>query len=310
MRVIISGVTGAIGIALINECIKSNIETLVFSRQASLRSSCIPSHPLVKVKDCALDELVMMQNEEGRDYDAFFHLAWDGTNGSKRNDFYLQNLNVKYALDAVGAANRFGCHTFIGAGSQAEYGRVDGVLTSYTPTFPETGYGIAKLCAGQMTREYAHALGIKHIWARILSVYGPNDGSQSMVMSTIYKLKYNITPQFTKGEQMWDYLYSGDAAEALLSLCNGGKDGKTYVLGSGIARPLMEYIRDIRDLVAPDMELVLGEIPYADNQVMCLCADISELTKDTGFEPKTSFKNGINSIIAWINTKSDSECMK
>ena len=38
---------------------------------------------------------------------------------------YIQNKNVEYTLDAVYLAKRFGCDTFIGAGSQAEYGIVN-----------------------------------------------------------------------------------------------------------------------------------------------------------------------------------------
>lgn len=124
---------------------------------------------------------------------------------------YLQKRNVQYALDAVEVAKRFGCRKFIGAGSQAEYGRVEGILKN-TSVCPETGYDIAKLCAGQTTREYAHQLGLEHNWSRILSIYGPNDEAQSMVMSTINKLQKKEVPQFTKGEWTWDYLYSGDAA--------------------------------------------------------------------------------------------------
>lgn len=88
---------------------------------------------------------------------------------------YLQNYNVIYALDAVELAHCCGCRTFVGAGSQAEYGRFEGKLRPDTPAFPENGYGMAKLCAGEMTRIQAHKYGIKHIWARILSVYGPYD---------------------------------------------------------------------------------------------------------------------------------------
>lgn len=222
-----------------------------------------------------------------------------GTTGAARNDMYLQNQNVRYALDAVGAAKRFGCHTFIGAGSQAEYGRVEGVLKPDTPVFPEMGYGIAKLCAGQMTREHAYRLGMKHIWVRILSVYGQNDGAQSMVMSTINKLKSGEVPQFTKGEQMWDYLYSGDAARAFRLVGEEGIDGKTYVLGSGQAHPLAEYIKIIQDVVSPNGQIELGAIPYAPKQVMYLQADITELNKDTGFVPEMDFATGINKILEW-----------
>lgn len=298
-RVIITGATGAVGTALIKACIEKQIEVLVFVREDSKRNSNIPKHPLVKTMNCSLEELAEVVNPEETCYDVFYHLAWAGTTGEARNDMYLQNMNVKYALDAVGAAKRFGCHTFVGIGSQAEYGRVEGLLHYDTPVKPEMGYGIGKLCAGQMTREYAHQLGLKHEWVRILSIYGPYDGMQSMVMSTVQKLLNGEVPRFTKGEQMWDYLYSEDAADALVGIGERGKDGSIYVLGSGQASPLSEYIEIIRDKVNPDMPIELGAIPYAKRQVMHLCADISNLKEDTGFHAKTSFEDGIEKILMW-----------
>lgn len=296
-KAIITGATGAVGTALVKELISHNVEVLVFCREGSKRNEQIPEHKLVTKRYCSLSELATVQNDTGKDYDCFYHFAWEGTTGTARNDMYLQNQNVKYALDAVATAKRFGCHTFISAGSQAEYGRVEGMLKPNTPTFPEMGYGIGKLCAGQMTREYAHQLGMKHIWTRILSVYGPHDGAQSMVMSTINKLKNGKVPQFTKGEQMWDYLYSGDAAEAFRLLGERGIDGKIYVLGSGTARPLAEYIKDIRNIVKPNAEIDLGAIPYSERQVMHLQADVDELHNDTGWTAHTTFIEGIENIL-------------
>ena len=294
---VISGATGAIGTALTKKLVNEGVKVLILCRKDSKRTQNIIESPLVKVKYCALDELSSLTNDTGEEYDVFYHFAWMGAAGPGRHDMYLQNENVKFALDAVEAAKRFGCKTFIGAGSQAEYGRVEGLLRPDTPTFPEMGYGYAKLCAGQMTRDYAHQLGLQHVWTRILSVYGPNDGAQSMVMSTINKLRNGETPQFTKGEQMWDYLYSGDAANAFYLLGDRGIDGKTYVIGSGKARPLAEYIEIIRDEVNPDAKIELGAIPYAPKQVMHLQADISELQKDTGFEPMIGCEDGIKEIL-------------
>lgn len=304
-RAIITGATGAVGTALVRELVSNGIEVLVFCREGSKRNAQIPEHKLVTKKYCSLGDLATVQNDTGKDYDCFYHFAWEGTTGTARNDMYLQNQNVKYALDAVAAAKRFGCHTFIGAGSQAEYGRVEGILKPDTPAFPEIGYGIGKLCAGQMTREYAHQLGMKHIWTRILSVYGPNDGVQSMVMSTINKLKNGEVPEFTKGEQLWDYLYSGDAANAFYLLGEKGKDGKVYVLGSGQAQPLAAYIEKIREAVAPDAEIRLGTIPYSEKQVMHLEADVLPLKIDLGWRPKIGFQEGINLTLNVIQGKSD-----
>ena len=296
-RAIVTGATGAIGAALIKELISKNIEVLVFCRKESKRNFQIPSHGLVTRKFCSLEQLATMENDVNKEYDVFYHLAWKGTTGKERNDMYLQNKNIQYALDAVKVARRFGCKKFIGAGSQAEYGRVNGMIKADTPAFPETGYGIAKLCAGQMTRELSHQYHMQHNWVRILSVYGPNDSKQSMVISTIEKLKNNEVAKFTKGEQKWDYLYSSDAAHAFFRIGNQGVDGKVYVLGSGKARPLSEYIYEIKRIVNPNGKIELGAIPYGPKQVMYLCADTRELEKDVGWKANVDFTSGIEKIL-------------
>ena len=294
---IITGATGAIGHALIDELINNNVKLLVLVREDSCSSRTIPRHPLLELRSCSLEQLENFENIKNESYDVFYHLAWSGTTGAARNDMQLQNLNVKYTLDAVELAEKFHCRRFVFAGSQAEYGRFSGKLGPETAVFPENGYGMAKLCAGQMSRALCRQLGMEQIWFRVLSVYGPYDGAGSMVMSTINKLKQGIVPEFTKGEQIWDYLYSADAGRAFYLAGEKGIDGKIYVLGSGQGRPLAEYIKIIRDAAAAGAELGLGKIPYAEKQVMHLEADISELQKDTGFKPEVSFNEGIQKIL-------------
>ena len=298
-RAVISGATGAIGTALVSNLVENGVEVLVLCREGG-RTHRIKKHPQVTVKHCDLAGLATLQNDTGKSYDAFFHFAWGGTSGAARNDTLLQSDNIRYTLDAVGAAHRFGCHTFIGAGSQAEYGRVEGNLTPATPAFPENGYGIAKLAAGALSRLAAQQLGMRHIWVRVLSVYGPFDGENSMITSTLRRFLRGEQPQFTKGEQLWDYLYSEDAAEAFRLIAEKGKDGAIYPLGGGKAVPLKEYIFALRDAVDPALPLTLGEVPYAPLQVMHLCADISTVTADTGWVPRTKFADGITKTLAWI----------
>lgn len=299
-RAIITGPTGAIGIALIQYLIDQNVKVLAICRKGSKRIKWIPKHENVEVVECNLDNLCNYSGDTNTTYDVFYHFAWEGTIGDSRNDMYLQNKNVKYTLDAVTLAERFGCHTFIGAGSQAEYGIVEGILSPSTPTNPQNGYGMAKLCAGQMSRYLCQQKSITHIWTRILSIYGPYDGENTMVISTIKKLLADQIPQFTKGEQQWDYLYSGDAAKALYLIGEKGHDKKIYCIGSGSARPLYEYIYKIRDAIDPRLNLGIGDIPYSENQVMYLCADIKDLTEDTGFKPSVDFDGGIQQTINWV----------
>ena len=296
-RAVITGATGAIGTALIRELIENQVEVLVLFREGSARKDRIPVHPLVKASACSLDGYDSFAQTGDFAYDVFYHLAWNGTTGPQRNDWYLQNQNVKYALDAVALASRLGCRRFIGIGSQAEYGRVDGILGPDTPACPETGYGIAKLAAGLMTREYARQLGMVHHWVRVLSVYGPGDGSQSLVMTAIREFMEGSGAKFTKGEQDWDYLNSADAARALYRMGWRGVDGRTYVLGGGKSAKLRDYIEVIRQEVNPEAFALYGAVPYSDRQVMHLEADISDLRADLGWEPAIGFREGIRALL-------------
>lgn len=298
-RVIITGPTGSIGIALIQILIDNNIEVLAVVRRGSKRLSNIPQSKNVQIVELDLAEMEKLPEIVKKQYDVFYHFGWDGTFGNSRNNMQGQLQNIQYSLDAVEVAFQMGCKRFIGAGSQAEYGRVEGKLTSKTPTFPENGYGIAKLCAGQMTRILCEQKGMEHIWTRILSVYGPCDGENTMVMSTIRKLLVGEVPFFTKCEQMWDYLYSKDAGKAMYLLGMQGVSGKTYCIGSGQVKQLVSYVEGIREVINPNATLELGVVPYAPNQVMYLCADIEELTEDTGFVPEYEFKKGIAETINW-----------
>lgn len=299
-KIIITGPTGAIGHALIEKCLNEGCEVFAICRPNSARIKSLPKHARLHVLEYDLSELYKAKETLPEDCDVLYHFGWAATFGDARNDMPIQIKNIQYTIDAVHLAHVCGCSTFIGAGSQAEYGRVEGKLSADTPAFPENGYGMAKLCAGEMSRVEAQKLGIKHIWTRILSVYGPYDGNYSMVMSTIIKFLKGEKPSFTKGEQEGDYLYSYDAAEALFMLAISGKEGKVYVLGSGTTRTIKDYIEDIRDEISPCSDLCLGAIPYSDHQVMYLCADISEITKDTGWNPHTNFKDGIRSIVKYF----------
>lgn len=307
-RVCITGATGTIGMALIRKCIENDIEVIALVNPDSKRLDRIPDDEHITVIKCGLSDLAdatpeslgISPTDEGIYADAMFHLAWGGTFGDARNDKELQDKNASYALDAVRLAGRLGCRVFVGAGSQAEYGRVSGVLRSDTPCKPENEYGRAKLASSEATRELCRSLGIRHIWPRILSIYGPYDGERTMVMSVISQLLAGKKPALTAGEQMWDYLYADDAAQAMLLLAEHGKDGSIYPIGSGKARPLRKYIEIIRDAIDPSLPLGFGEVPYSDRQVMYLCADISDLSADTGFVPSVSFEEGVRMTIEYF----------
>ena len=300
-RAVVTGPTGVVGTALVKELLDFGYELLLLVREGSPHNVRVyemaEGRPQVQVRECSLEHLKDFQEESPRKWDLFFHLSWGGTKGKDRFDPYIHTKNVEYALDAVSLAKRLGCECFLGAGSQAEYGRCDERLTPETLPCPENAYGIGKLSAGHMTRELCRQLGIRHVWTRILSVYGPNDGEKTLITSLVNSLLKGERPVSTKGEQVWDYLYSADAARALRLIAERGRGGETYLVASGKEKLLRDYILELRDVVAPGADVGIGEMPYGDRQVMHLTADISRTTADTGFRPEISFAEGVRRMI-------------
>lgn len=299
-NVIITGATGAIGRALVDYLTMHKVNILLIIRPESKRIQGLEHYANVTMIECDLSNIASLQSKITQQHDTFFHFAWAGTYGESRDDMYLQLENIRSTLAAVELAKACGCSTFLGAGSQAEYGRVEQIkIAPTTPTNPETGYGIAKLCAGHMSRQLCKEKGIRHIWTRILSIYGPYDAAYTMIMSGIRDMLNGTELQCTKGEQMWDYLYSKDAAKALFLAAEKGRDQAVYCIGSGQVRPLREYIEDMRNCINKTLPIGFGAVPYGKKQVMYLCADIAALCKDTGFVPEYSFKTGIEETVAW-----------
>ena len=297
---VIVGPTGVIGTALCRRLAECGIRVYAVCRPDSARISALPQSRQIVTVLCDASELSRLPELIPGGADAFYHFAWGSTTGDGRNDMPSQVNNIRNTIEAVRAAGALRCKVFLGAGSQAEYGRVEGPLRPETPCFPENGYGIAKLCAGQMSRVEAHRLGMEHIWTRVLSIYGPGDNSVSVIPIVIRKLKQGEMPALTAGEQQWDYLYSDDAAEAFYLLARHGVDGKVYPVGSGEVRPLREYMEMLRDAVDPELPLGFGQIPYGPQQVMYLRADISQLRGDTGFSPQVPFAEGIRRTVQSI----------
>lgn len=294
-NIIVTGATGCVGSAVVRRALANDIHVTCIVHNGSKRLSNLPKDERLKIVECNLSEYKDLEIEG--QYDAFIHLSWEKTFGASRDDAEVQTRNIQYTLDAVHLAYRCGCKVFVGAGSQAEYGVQSADLTPELPVKPESGYGIAKYAAGKLSAMLCKSLRMRQNWVRILSVYGPNDSENTLISYVIRELKAGRSPELTKCEQIWDYLYADDAGDAILAIAEKGIDGKAYPLGSGNGRKLSEYIEDICKSINPNVEVKFGIKDYYPHQPMYLVADLKELTADTGWEPKTFFVDGIKQII-------------
>lgn len=306
-RIVVTGATSMIGVALIEECLKHNVEIYAAVRLTSPKLARLPEHPLLHLVNCDLDSLCRLPELIAEKCDTFYHIAWGNTGENRNRSTELQSRNISHTLEAVKAAHALGCQKFIGAGSQAEYGPMDvNKISPDSPTRPTTPYGASKLAAGQLAQMLCRELGMECIWPRIFSVYGIYEKETTMVASGLRKMLVGEKTEFTPAMQRWDYLYSKDAGRAYYLIGEKGHGGSVYCVGSGQACPLKNYIEKMAELTGA-AETGIGARPYPPGAVMNLCADIENLTEDTGFLPEYTFEEGIRETIAWIQSQNTGE---
>ena len=75
-RIIVTGATSMIGVALIEECIKHGTEVYAVVREGSKKRSRLPESSLIKFADCSLEHLDRLPEMISQECDTFYHIAW------------------------------------------------------------------------------------------------------------------------------------------------------------------------------------------------------------------------------------------
>jgi len=295
-KIIVTGATSMIGIAVIECALNHDVEVFAIVNPNTSRLSRLPSHEKLHLIECDISKLLFLPGIS--DFcDCFYHFAWSYTKKQTRDDPVLQFRNVQYTLDAVCLALRCGCRKFIGAGSQAEYGIVDGRIDNNTKFYPQTSYGISKFAAGLLSRKLCKSYNMINIWARIFSVYGRFDNSDTMLDYAIRNFAKNEVAYFSEGSHKWDYLNEVDAGRAFYLLGEKCNCSKEYRIASGNSRMLIEFIK----IVANEMNAghLCKFVKRPSSTVYNLEADITDLREDIGFIPEVSFEDGIKEMISY-----------
>jgi UDP-glucose 4-epimerase len=230
--------------------------------------------------------------------DAVIHLAWSGVGSADRNS-PQQFQSLSSSLNLLEAAISAGCKHWVGLGSQAEYGRCRNRVTENQATQPTTLYGQSKLSAGQLMAMRCKQVDVRFAWMRLFSSFGPTDNPEWMIPYLIRQLSRKERPALTLGEQLWDYIYVEDAANAVYSVLNSPEASGVFNLGSGKTIQLRRFVEKIRDRIDPSLPLGFGEVAYREDQVMHLEADNSRLIELTGWEPVTPLDTAIANTVAW-----------
>jgi nucleoside-diphosphate-sugar epimerase len=286
-KVIMTGATGFLGFALLNELVANNTEVIALCRPNSRGRARVDRIPNVTVIETQLTDNIKMPSGY---YDVFYHLAWEGG----RNDFNEQYKNVGITLNCLKSAASSGCGRFICCGSQAEYGEVSRLITENTPTNPTTSYGACKAAAYHLSLDLAKRLGIEHTWVRVFSVYGPSDNPNTLIMSLIRELRSNGSAKLdTDGSQIWNYLYETDAARALRLIGECERNGAIFNLAGNNNKPLREYVDELRQLFAPNAVITYGVQKSGIN----LNVSIEKVQQAIDWSPNVTFLEGVANML-------------
>lgn len=303
MRCLVTGASGHLGSYLTERLVREGAEVSVLVRPQSDLWRLKDVLERVNVLRADLSDLasVALLIKELKP-EVTFHLAWEGVTSAFKNSPEQITRNVTGSLELFEIVRAAGCKLWVGVGSQAEYGPHDSVLTEETPVRPLTVYGTAKLCVGLLTKKLCELSEMRYVWLRLLATYGPKDDERHLLPSTIAKLLAHHRPSLTLGEQLWDYLYVEDAAEAIYRAAMSEEARGVFNLGSGETESIRRVMERTRDLIDPTLALGFGEIPYPKDQLMRLETKIDRLRDATGWTPQVSLDEGLRRTVDWYRS--------
>lgn len=296
-KAIVTGANGFVGSALVRELLSRGVEVVAIGRDPSSRQ--LPEK--VEFIQCDLQNIFsIISSPKVRDADVFYHLAWAGVSGSERSHVDTQLNNIRWTINCLDVAKQIGCKRIICSGSIME----DEVLAILYQqgNRPEMGYiyGCGKLAAHAMCKSVAVDIGIDLIWVKLTNTYGPGENSQRLINSTLRKIVRGEPLKFTSALQNYDFVYITDTVKALYLIGQKGKPFCSYLIGSSKARPLWEYLFEIKKLIAPDCSFNLGDVPYTGVNLPLSVFDCTLTQRDTGFQAQVPFEEGIQKTYEWI----------
>ena len=298
-NVIVTGANGFVGGWLVRELIKNDICVLALDMEGC--NGNIPGSDKVEFMAMDLADVSALEGKiEADKYDTFYHFAWAGSAGPARMDDKLQLNNALWTADSLRLASKLGCKKFVCAGSIMEKETLAAVYNDGNKPGMPYIYGAGKLIAHCICKPIAAQLGIDLVWAYITNAYGEGELSPRFVNTTIRKIINNEPLQFTAATQNYDFIHVEDVAKAFYAIGENGKPFCEYTIGSSNAKPLKEFIIELKEALAPDAELLFGDVPFTGINMPLSDFDTSLTEKDTGFKATISFGEGVKRTMDWI----------
>ena len=304
-KAFVTGANGFVGTALVKELTRQGVQVTAMVRSENETRNALEACG-AKIVFCDLaqmEKLPQIVDETG--FDVFYHLAWIGSAGPSRTDSRLQLDNAQYTVQAVNTAVQLRCKRFVGAGSIMEYETNEAANTQRNRLGMAYIYGGGKLVAHVMSKAVAVTAGIEHVWPMITNAYGPGELSPRFVNTTLRKMIHREPLRFTAATQNYDFVYIDDVARAFYLIGEKGKPFCQYLIGSGNARPLKEFILEMQQAIAPEQQLLFGDVPFTGTNLPLSFFNCEDTFKDTGFCPTVSFVEGAGRTMEWLKKEGE-----
>lgn len=303
-KAIITGATGFIGKFLVHKLVEEGVEVIAVVRKNSKGIPEIRSLPIRIIECDMVDFDQLPQHIPDRDIDVLFHLAWQGVSDANAKNDAIQIQNIVSTLKLVDVAKTMSIQTFIGAGSLHEAEAIEEMQENKIISNLGYMYKTAKLAAHWMGKAKAGNAGIHFFWP-LINTYGEGERSNRLINMLIRKIMVGDEPALSDGSQYYDFVHVADVACALYLIAEKGKDGSNYVIGSGHARPLKEFLEEAGKIVnemtgKPPVTLGFGQIKSNVVKLPKKVFDVKNLMDDTCFCPSIPFDEGIRRTAEWI----------
>ncbi len=199
---------------------------------------------------------------------------------------------------------RPGCLShFVYASSSSVYGecKQDPFREDFIVDHPVSLYAATKKSDELISHSYSHLYGIAQTGLRFFTVYGPwGRPDMAYWLFTEAILQNRPIPVFNQGKMKRDFTYIEDILPALIACLYDTPPlhaHRIYNIGGSNPVPLEEMIELLEEITEKPVEKIYK--PMQSGDVTNTSADITQIMKDYGYQPKTSLKTGLQNFVSW-----------
>ncbi len=292
-RVILTGADGFIGRQAILPLLGRNYEVHAVSNREpteDLRFESVVWHK-TNLLDAAEIEDLCRKIEATH----LLHFAWYVEHGKFWNA-PENEIWTEASVKLIEKFNRFGGERIVVSGSCAEYewGKDDVLHETKTPLKPQNFYGECKVKLQKKLAETSK----NQAWGRIFFLYGEHEAPKRLVASVINSLLADEFANCSHGEQIRDFLYVKDIADAFVALLDSDVQGAVNI-ASGEAHSIREIVLTAAEILGKIENLRFGVIPSPENEPKSIVADTQRLCEEVGWQANYTLAEALTETIEW-----------